>query len=227
MDLNFQETDHKEIDNEIGKLKECIHENQSDFVDLFDSYIRLLKISNQFCLGITAHETKSSLFAIMMVIASDPCKKPLSERFRIIEKLPFIEFKPEEMSENALDVLRIWNDFMFYLPKCLDELEMIMNILVSIENLIKHAASVDQSQHNRHVKNFELVVKCVETLKVTQDRVEKIEESIKDYSVGLKKPQSLDQMTKISAIVSSCGGYGLENLMSIFSITPVNKYPSN
>lgn len=225
--LNFQETNNEAIDNKIEKLIECINENQSDLVDLFENYITLLKISNQFSLHITTHEIKSCIFGIVMVVASDPCNKPLPERFKIIEKLPYIEFKPEDMSENALDVIRIWNDFIFYLPKCLNEIEMIINLLVSIENLAKQAASAERSSHNKHVKNRELVVKSIEAIIVTRDRVKNIEESIRDYSVHLQKPDTLDQMMKISSIISSCGGYGLDNLMSIFSISTVNKYPSN
>ena len=77
----------------------------------------------------------------------------------------------------------------------------------------------------KNMKNFELVLKCIETLKINQNRVKTMEQTVKDYTTVLKKNQYLEQMSKISSIMSSCAGYGIENLMSIFSISSINKYP--
>lgn len=218
--MDFQSTEIEEIEKAIGKVKETISEDQSDLNELLDSYMKLLKISNQFCEHITAHNIKSSAFGVLMVVASDACKRPLKERFKIQEKLPYIEFIPEDMTENTLDAIRIWNDFMFYLPKSIRQVEELSQSMVDTEELLKNA------RPRNYEKNIELVRKSRNMLNMIVERFKRMEEDVKDYSNHLKKPQYTDHMMKISSIIESCGGYGIENMMSIFSITPINKYPS-
>ena len=224
MDLEFREIEDTRIQNAVVKLRSSMIEDLENLSELHSSYSKLLRISNQFCEFITAHDVKSSIFSILMVIAADSCKTPIEERYKIVDDFPYIEFKCEVLSEHSVDVLRIWNDFMFYLPKASKQLENLLDQLEAISNMIKLSAPTETDKA-KNMKNFELVLKCIETLKINQNRVKTMEQTVKDYTTVLKKNQYLEQMSKISSIMSSCAGYGIENLMSIFSISSINKYP--
>ena len=226
MNLEYFDTENSEIINSFEALKHKISESQEDLVGVFESYAKLLKISNQFCEHITAHDIKSCVFGIIMIVAADSCKAPMQERYQTLNSLPFFEFKSDVLSENTLDVIRIWNDFMFYFPKTLTAIESIYLGFEEFANLLKNLAAVEKSR-TKHMKNFELVVKCIDTVKITLEKLKKIEENLREYSTLLKKPQYVEHLNKITAIVESCAGYGIENMMNLFSITPINKFPSN
>jgi hypothetical protein len=222
--LEFKETDHIDANSRFEKIKELFRDNIDDFIGVVEAYVKLLKISNQFCGYITAHDIKSSLFGILIAVASDSCKNPLKDRYKIIDNFPYIEFMTDFFTETSLDMLRVWNDFMFYLPKCLTHISIMVLQFESAYALL-NSISPSEALKTSYLSNLQLVRKSIEGLKFIQERLKKMEDNIKDYSIFLKKPQTQESLSLISSIIDSCGGHGMENVLNLFSIIPFNKYP--
>jgi hypothetical protein len=195
-------------------------------VEVFTSYSKLLKISHHFSQFIPAHETKSSLFALFSVILSDPFKSSFNERFNVLDAWPYISFNAELLSENSSNTLRVWNDFVFYLEKCIVLTGKYIKEFENIAGLIKGLIE-RYEQQDRYRTSYKKILKYINTFQVIHRRLDGMHETIKDFSINLRKEQTLAFMEVVSNIISSCGAYGNENLMSLFGITPINKFYSN
>lgn len=193
---------------------------------MFTCYSKLLKISNHFSQFISAHETESSLFALLSVIISDSFKSHFNERFTILDNWPYISFNAELLSENSSNTLRVWNDFVFYLEKTIVFSKKFIKEFENIGTMVKSIIS-NSSKKERYQSSYYKILKYINAFKTVQKRLDIMHENIKDFSISLKKEQTLSQLECVANIISSCGAYGSENFMTLFGITPINKFYLN
>ncbi|OMJ89749.1 hypothetical protein SteCoe_8016 [Stentor coeruleus] len=225
-ELEFKNSHNEDLENAFNKIKEEISEDSEEITGVFEAYSKLLKVSSQFCQYITAHNMQSSVFGLLMVIAADSCKSSIQQRFAIIDTFPYIDIKSDTLSEASSDIIRVWNDFTFYFTKASSNIQKIIMLFESIVNIMKSLSAKDRSR-SRYTSNKEKVKNGISVLKIIQNRLKLMEEQLKEYSISLSKNHSLDHIFRATSIVSSCGAYGIENLMNLFAITPINKFPLN
>jgi hypothetical protein len=159
-----------------------------------------------------------------MVIAADSCKSPMQQRFAVMEQFPYFDIKSDVLSEASSDIIRVWNDFTFYFIKASNNIQKIIVLFESIVNIMKSLSAKDRSR-SRYTSNKEKVTNGIAVLKIIQERLKLMEDQLKEYSLSLSKNHALDHLIRATSIVSSCGAYGIENLMNLFAITPINKFP--
>ena len=160
------------------------------------------------------------------MIISDSFKSNYNERFSILDSWPYISFNAGLLSENSSNTLRVWNDFVFYLEKTIELTKKFIKDFEQIASMVKSLIS-NTSNKERHRSSYNKILKFINTFKTIQKRLDTMHENIKDFSIALKKDMNLSQMECVSSIISSCGAYGTENFMTLFGITPINKFYLN
>lgn len=85
----------------------------------------------------------------------------------------------------------------------------------------------NSSKKERYQSSYYKILKYINAFKTVQKRLDIMHENIKDFSISLKKEQTLSQLECVANIISSCGAYGSENFMTLFGITPINKFYLN
>lgn len=183
----------------------------------------MLKVSNKLSQFISAHNTSSSMFAMITLMITDSSKSTLNEKLTVIDTWPYIVLNTDNLSENSSNILRIWNDFIFYLDKAIRNTEKILLGFENVGGMIKSISDLEKGP-NKYFSSYKKVMKFRDTFKIFQRRLGNMHEQIQEFSQSLKKEQILTQLNCISGIMLTCGAYGSENFMNLFGITPVNKF---
>ena len=160
---------------------------------------------------------------MITLMITDSSKSTLDEKFTVFDTWPYIVLNADNLSENSSNILRIWNDFIFYLDKAIRNTEKILLGFEDIVTMIKSISDLEKGP-NKYFSSYKKVKKFRDTFIIFQRRFGNMHEQIKEFSQSLKKDQVLTQLTCISGIILTCGAYGSENFMSLFGITPVHKF---
>jgi hypothetical protein len=203
-------------------VKDSISDSQEYIIGLNEAYSSLLKLSNQYCQYISVHDIRSCVFAILMVVAADTSKSSVLERFSIVESFPYIDIKDCELSEASTGAIRAWNDLVFYFPK---SQRAVNKLVFDSQTFLTQRKNYPPSSQQQEFTNFnkEAMKKLLITFSILQERCQRIENSMKEYALWLKKSQVFEQISQASAVLNSCGAFGIDNLLKIFCISPINK----